>query len=178
MLSYKMEWWLYVLIFVVVCLAANFILWTDLSGLNYKGDPHNSFKRNPLLPPGWMIGVIWVIIFGFFGYASYLLYKENDGVSVAFVAIIVAAVFCLLYPVFIYFAAKGDPSKYEKYARVLNLLALIVAFVLALLVIRESDSAFWFIVPFLVWSSYVNFADSVYMNFRYKEPFQVAYVKV
>jgi tryptophan-rich sensory protein len=169
-----LEWYWFVVIYVLVCIGGNIVLWRD--AMMKHNDNYNSFKRNPLLPRGWMIGVIWIIIFGFLGYSQYLVMKENDGWSVASVAIIVAAVFCLLYPVFIYIGARGDPVKSEKYARVINLLSLIVAFVLGLLVIRESDSAFWFILPLLVWASYVNFADSIYINFMKADEFKIAYL--
>jgi tryptophan-rich sensory protein len=158
-----MDWWVFVIIYVAVCLISNLILW----GRNMTHADESSFRKNPLIPPGWMIGLIWTIIFGFFGYTQYLLIKENKGkFSTASVAVIIVAVFCLLYPVFIYILSRGDWRKYEKYARLMNLLSLIVAFIYGIIVISESESAFWFTLPLLVWASYVNFADSVYMNFR------------
>lgn len=165
--------WVFIAIFIVICLAGNIILWrTNLMGKT----PETSFVRNRLLPPGWAIGAIWVIIFGFLGYSMYLLIKHNkeeseflygdegSGFSVASIAIIVVAVFCLLYPVFIYIGARGDPIKSERYAKIVNFIALILAFVLGLLVIREDESAFWFVLPLIVWASYVNFVSSLYDN--------------
>jgi benzodiazapine receptor len=154
----ELDWYWFVIIYVGVCIISNIVLWKGFS-------TSNSFKHNPLLPPGWMIGVIWTIIFGFFGYAQYLVMKEMGKWSIGSIAIIVAAVFCLLYPILIYIGARGDSLKYEKYARLINLLALIVGFTLAILVIRESEEAFLFLLPLLVWVSYVNFADSIYTNF-------------
>jgi benzodiazapine receptor len=160
-----MDWWLFIIIYVAVCLISNVVLW----GRNMMYSKDSTFHKNPLLPPGWMIGLIWTVIFGFFGYTQYLLIKDNQGkFSTASVAVIIVAVFCLLYPVFIYLLSRGDTLKYEKYARLMNLLALIVAFVFGIIVINESESAFWFTLPLLVWVTYVNFADSVYMNFSYR----------
>ena len=157
----ELEWYWFVIIYVGICLISNLLLWRSFSH-------NNSFKYNSLLPPGWMIGLIWTIIFGFLGYAQYLVMKDNNKWTLGSIAIIVVAVFCLLYPVLIYLGARGDPDKYEKYARLINLLALILAFVLGLLVIRESEGAFLFLLPLIVWASYVNLADSIYMNFRMK----------
>ncbi len=168
-----LDWSIFILIFVTICIAGNIVLWR---GSLYGKTEDSSFTRNRLLPPGWAIGAIWVIIFGFLGYSMYLLIKHNkeeheflyghegSGFSVGSVAIIVVAIFCLLYPVFIYIGARGDPIKSERYAKIYNFIALILAFVLGLLVIREDESAFWFVLPLIIWASYVNFASSLYDN--------------
>jgi tryptophan-rich sensory protein len=155
-----MEWYLFVIIYVVVCAISNVVLWRK----SMTHADESSFRKNALIPPGWMIGLIWIAIFGVFGYTQYLLLKENDGkFTLASIAVIVVAVFCLLYPIFIYILARGNPEKYDKYARLMNLVSLIVAFVYAIIVINESDAAFWLTLPLLVWTSYVNLADSLYI---------------
>ncbi len=168
-----LDWSIFILIFVTICIAGNIILWRNNL---YGKTEDSSFTRNPLIPRGWIIGIIWVIIFGFLGYSMYLLIKHNkeeheflyghegSGFSVASIAIIVVAIFCLLYPVFIYIGGRGDPVKSERYAKIFNLIALILAFVLGLLVIREDEDSFLFILPLIVWASYVNFASSLYDN--------------
>jgi tryptophan-rich sensory protein len=168
------EWWIIVLIFVVIALVSNIILWRNNL---YGKSPESSFSRNRLIPNGITIGLIWTIIFGFLGYSLYLLLKhtkeennflygkEGSGFSVASISIIAVSLFCLMYPVLIYIFARGDPVKSEKYAKVINLIALVLAFVLGLLVIREDEKSFLFILPLIVWASYVNFASSLYDNF-------------
>jgi len=156
--------WIIIGIYVIVCVLANLVLWGG--AIRYGKNLNNTFGRNPLLPPGWAIGLIWVVIFGFFGYSTYLLLKENSRFTLASISIIVVAVYCILYPVIIHFASRGDVNRNEKVARMVNFIALILAFTLGLLVIRESEVAFLYILPLIVWASYINFADSVYMNFR------------
>ena len=35
------------------------------------------------IPPGYIVGSVWIILFGFLGYAHYLLYKLDNGISIA-----------------------------------------------------------------------------------------------
>lgn len=141
--------WIQILIFVVVALVANLFILIFGWGGGVK-----SYK-SPLLPPGWLIGIVWVVLFGFFGYAHYLLYKES-GFSVASIAIIVVAVFCLVYTLVAY--------RKPQYMRLMNMFSLILAFTLGILVFAENEDAFWWILPLIVWTSYINLIDCVIYN--------------
>lgn len=138
--------WIQILIFVAAALVANLLLFI----YGWRGG--YSYTKSPLLPPGWMIGLIWMVLFGFFGYAHYLVYKKS-GFCVASIAIIVVALFCLLYTLIIYYKPE--------YMKLLNMLSLILAFTLGIIVFAENEDAFWWLIPLIVWSSYVNLSDSV-----------------
>lgn len=147
--------WVQIIIFVAVALVANIIIYL----FNYYKYNNPYYIKSPLLPPGFIIGIIWLVIFGFFGYAHYLVYKETEKWTVANIAIIVVAVFCLFYLMIVYYRPE--------YTKFFNCLSLIFAFTLGILVFNESENAFWWIIPFIAWSAYVNLADSLIVH-RYK----------
>lgn len=151
--------WTQIAIFVSAAILVNLVAWYFKLWKNAYPECKNSF-----LPPGWFIGLVWPILFGFFGYAHYLTYKagksdeidSEGGYSAASIAIIVFAVFCLLYPFLVNHSYKR--------ARILNLLSFVLAFVVGILVIQVSEDAFWFLIPVIVWTGYVNLADYMHMN--------------
>jgi tryptophan-rich sensory protein len=147
--------WAQIIIFVAAALVANIIIYL----FNYYKYNNPYYIKSPLLPPGVIIGIIWLVIFGFFGYAHYLVYKETEKWTVANIAIIVVAVFCLFYLMIVYYRPE--------YTKFFNCLSLIFAFTLGILVFNESENAFWWIIPFIAWSAYVNLADSLIIH-RYE----------
>lgn len=106
-----------------------------------------SERRNPLIPPGYVIAVIWTILFGLMGYTHYLLGNSNSVASWALVGLLG---FCLLYPFITGLRVKSG--------LLLNLVSLVLSFVVALLVIKESVYAFYWLIPLLLWTIYVNAA--------------------
>ena len=140
----------YVHIGVPIMLALIINAFIYSSGWNeYK----NATPKNPLIPPGYIIGSIWVLIFGFLGYAHYLLYAKNNTMTWGTVAIELAVAFCLAYP----FLTNG--LKQNKIAAYLNYATLLISGMLGFAVLNESKSAVVYTVPFIIWSAYVNFAD-------------------
>jgi len=125
-----------------------------INGIIYsQGWKKNSQKniKNPLIPPGYIIGFIWIFIFTLLGYAHYLLYKLKEGFSLASISIILLFIFCMAYP----FLTSGFK---EKKGLILNLITLILAFIVSLIVIVQSINIFLYFIPLLLWASYVNFA--------------------
>jgi len=102
-----------------------------------------------LLPPGYVIGGVWMFLFGLFGYVHYLLYVMQHKISTACVLVELLVLFCLLYPVL---TSLQDSSL----TRVLNLLSLVFGFIVGLVVITVSVDAFWYLVPYLLWTFYVS----------------------
>lgn len=115
----------------------------------YKNGP-----RNPLLPGGGIIGFIWIVIFGLLGYSHYLLYNLRNKPTLGSVCIILFIIFSLCYP----FLTGGLK---QNNALLLNLLTLILAFSIGLIVIVESKKAFYYLMPLLLWASYVNYVDAM-----------------
>jgi tryptophan-rich sensory protein len=108
-----------------------------------------SVKKSVIkLPPGYVIGTIWVILLGTLGYAHYLLYKLKDKLNFECYFLEIFILFCLSYPFVTQFK--------EWASRLMNFISLIFGFSLALVVMHTSLSIFWYIVPLLLWLSYVN----------------------
>jgi len=147
--------WIQILIFVIAALVVNIFIYA----FGYYKNHNPFYYRSPMLPPGFIIGIIWLVLFGFFGYAHYLVYKKTETFTVANIAIIVVAAFCLFYILIVYYRPE--------YTKFLNCLSLILAFTLGILVFNESEDAFWWLIPFIAWSAYVNLTDSLVVH-RYK----------
>jgi tryptophan-rich sensory protein len=121
-----------------------------VNGIIYTFGIRGMEKSNPFIPPGYIVGSIWVVILGLLGYVHYLLYSIDNKITFASLFTIFVILFCISYP-FI-------TGLKEKNASLLNLISLILAFTLGLLVIVQSKYIFIYTVPLIVWTSYVNFA--------------------
>jgi tryptophan-rich sensory protein len=134
-----------VLIPVIASIMMNGIIYTFM--INKQ---NNNSIVNPLLPPGYVIGTIWIIIFGLLGYVHYLLYKLKNGISFTSLFLIFLILFCISYPLI--------TGLNQKSGLLLNLITLILSFILCMLVIIESKYIFIFILPLILWVSYINIA--------------------
>jgi len=154
-----MEAWVVILIGVSIAIIAN-IFYYAIGVYSIKKGKPGMYARNKFLPPGFMIGLVWIGVFASLSYSFYLAYTgdpyvgktEPDKWNAANISILVVAGYCLLYP----FLTMIIP---ERYVVVLNLLALLMAAVLAIIVVEQCVAAFWYVLPLLVWCSYVVFAD-------------------
>jgi tryptophan-rich sensory protein len=115
-----------------------------------RGTKQNENALLPL-PPGWVIGVIWVVILGILGIA--LALSMSDGVSFVLVTAVICA--CLAYP--LYTRVFSSPSAMSIGNKLTLLLALVVALVLAHRDSADRSTSVYF-APLLVWLSYVNIA--------------------
>jgi tryptophan-rich sensory protein len=132
------------------------------NGIIYRlGITQNKYqdKRNPYLPPGYVIGTIWMVLFGLLGYAHYLIYSVNQRSTRASLAIVGLFLFCLAYPVFTGLRVKSG--------LLLNLATLILAFVVAMLVLVESASVVKWFIPLLAWATFVNVVFVVECSNKY-----------
>jgi tryptophan-rich sensory protein len=164
--------WSVILLFALVCLVVNILMY--VIG-RYGHGRRGVYAYNKYLPPGFLIGFIWIAIFGALGYSFFLAYSGNPNTDVltgetlnpkkwnrACYVIVVVAAYCLAYPVMTMFVP-------EKYLPLLNLIALFMAAALSIVVISECLAAFWYTLPLLVWTAYINFADVMqYGNFLEK----------
>lgn len=149
-----------VLIFVLISIILNILyFWLGIYGNAYTYNG-NGF----LLPPGFVIGIVWVVVFGILGYVYWdLIDKNNDESSFASVFVIIFAIWCALYPLLV----NGS----NKLARLFNFITLILVHILGILVVGQcysNDAAltpFWVLIVPMVWIFYVNITDVVYMNF-------------
>lgn len=97
------------------------------------------------LPPGWMVGSIWIVLLGLLGYVRWMV--RNDTPAQSTVTFLI--VFCVMYP----FYTLGLK---DNIGRVMNVITLIVAFSSALVVLNVNINAMTAMIPLLMWASYVN----------------------
>ena len=128
---------------VLLALVMNGIIFT------FELNKHKN-KVNPLLPPGYVIGGIWVFLLGLLGYVHYLLYELKNGISVASLFTIFIILFCISYPLI--------TGLKQKTGLLLNLITLILSFILSILVIIESKYIFIYTIPLVSWAIFVNVA--------------------
>jgi len=106
---------------------------------------------NPYIPPGGIVGLIWITLFGLLGYVHYRLYSENKNRSTAAsIAIVLFILYSLAYPIITTFSS--NPNAFS----VLNLGALLFAAATTGLVYQENVALVPYMAPLMVWTSYVN----------------------
>jgi len=100
------------------------------------------------LPPGYIIGIIWIFLLGLLGYVHYLLYKIKNKLSFECYFLELFILFCLSYSIITRFK--------ENISRLMNFISLLYGFILSLIIIHVSLPIFWYLIPLLLWLSYVN----------------------
>jgi len=117
-----------------------------------SNSPNNKFTKY-----GYIIGIIWTIIFGFIGYTYYLLYKvSNKYFTPGTIAIILYLIFALSYPF--------TTSRFTKLTDILNVVSLLFACILTIIVGNEywitskkkSLNILFYLLPLLLWLLFVN----------------------
>ena len=108
------------------------------------------------LPPGWVVGTIWTLLFGTLGYVLFLTYNAN-GITAVGVAIFIAL--CLAYPFYV---------RSQSIAPIANLATLLLGFTVTIIIARTMHhiSAVTWMIPVLAWLSYVCTLDSLRIRFH------------
>ena len=128
------------------------------------------YTKNPWIPPGYIVGAVWTLLFGILGYTHYLLYRK--GLWQACMAVEFLLLFYILYPFLHHFSfnmngldsclcassmRKGVTNRFrnEKMARALNQISLLLTlFVTAFL--YNLSFPISYMIPVLLWLTYVN----------------------
>ena len=113
---------------------------------------------NPYIPPGGIVGLVWIVLLGLLGYVHYCLYSGNKNRStVASIAIILFILYSLAYyPILVIFSS--DPNPFF----LLNLGALLFAAATTVLVYQENTSLLPYMIPLMLWTTYVNVVTNIY----------------
>lgn len=127
---------------VIAAIIMNGIIYT------FQLNNYSTKKINPYLPPGYIIGIVWIFILGLLGYAHYLLYDIHKNINIGSISIALLILFCILYPLI--------TGLREKSGLLMNLISLILSFIVSLIVITYSKYIFLYIIPLIIWVSYVN----------------------
>lgn len=156
----------FVIIFLFVLVAVIVNTFSYVYGWSKTGSQSDRWNiyQNKLVPPGFAIGFFWIAIFGFLGYSFYLLVRENDGnLTVGSIFVLGYGIFALAYPWLTW-------KTREKNANVINYISVVLAFVVSLVVITEYTEAFYYLLPLLVWTVYINLTDAImYRNMMVRD---------
>jgi tryptophan-rich sensory protein len=105
------------------------------------------------LPPGWVVGGIWVVLFAGMGAARWMLVRVGEeGLRVEWVSVV--AFLCLLYP--LYTRGFGDLVA----GLVGNVVTLVFAVPLAVFAWRRVRGAGACLVPLCAWLAYAAWATA------------------
>ena len=110
---------------------------TATNALMYKFRLKSTTSKK-YLPPGYVIGLIWTLLFATLGFVHYKLYTLKNRANYGSMSIVFFICFSLLYPVV--------NAINEKHANFMNLVSLMM----------YSKTIFLYLIPLLVWVSYVN----------------------
>ena len=127
-----------------------------MNALIYKYKLLYTNIKNPNLPPGYIIGTVWIVILGILGYVHYQLYKSaNYHETPMSKYIIFVILFCISYPILVYI--------FPQISRLLD----VVTFILAIyLIVTITPKYQIYISPFFLWSFYVMITECVLFNYN------------
>lgn len=136
--------WAYILAPVLAATIMNGVIYG--LGWNRNNDSSKSKeKENPWMPPGYVIAVVWTLIFGLLGWTLWLI----RGAWMAYSVIAITIVYCLMYPLL----TMGLKKEYFK---PYNIGAFVLAIICTCLVALEAGVGNLVgVVPLLLWTSYV-----------------------
>lgn len=126
------------------------------------GDTYKSFEQPPLSPPGIIFPIVWVILYGLMGVASYIVFEERKAseekqkLALTFYGIQLAVNF--IWPILFF--------KFEAYTlSVFVIIILLVLVIITALKFKEINTvAFWLMVPYIIWllfATYLNIGVAV-----------------
>ena len=107
---------------------------------------NTKIQTSKYLPPGYIVGSIWVLLFGILGY---IIYRLQNYTSVASISIYGFILFSVLYP----FITKLSPGSLSD---MFNKFALGVSYMVCYLVYSENPGLVIYLLPLFCWITYVN----------------------
>jgi tryptophan-rich sensory protein len=106
---------------------------------------------NPYIPPGGIVGLVWLVIFALLGYVHYCLYSGNrNRPTAASIAIVLFILYSLAYPILTTFSSNKNAFS------LLNQGALLLATATTVLVYQENVALIPYMIPLMAWTGYVN----------------------
>ena len=103
-------------------------------------------QKSKYIPPGYIVGSIWVLLFGILGY---VIYRLHNYTSFASISIYIFALFSVLYP----FITKLSPGSLSD---IFNKTVLGLAYMVCYLVYSENPGVAIYLLPLFFWITYVN----------------------
>ena len=126
----------------------------------YSNYPKNSSEEQTIkhsastsyLPPGYVIGIVWIILLGLMGYVYALLEQKsskNTSYGLQKISIIFLILFCLGYPIF----TRNSSLRFSKNY---NYATLFVVCIVYAIINQASYQIAYYLISLLCWVFYVN----------------------
>ena len=100
--------------------------------------------QDPLAPPSWFIATTWTILLAILGYVAWLTKKD----MLVYTCVLLFIMLCLMYP----FYPRGIRNTLNK----VTLLAAVILTILIFFRINRERQTIYYLIPLLLWLSYVN----------------------
>lgn len=140
---------LHVLATILITLAINGLVF----GLGWAGASPDAARHNGLLPPGWAVGAVWLVLLVLATVAYWWLASADEPDAGQLAPWVIALIaFCLAYP-FYTFGFRSITMEISG-----DVLTIAAAALLASRALRWSRLAAGLIFPIVIWVSYATFA--------------------
>jgi len=135
------------LIYIFIPIILSFII----NIFNFRKSNNYLIKQKKLkyLPPGSIIGTVWIILLGLFGYVYGLLENNNKNMTLQKILIILLTIFCLLYTIL-------TANSTQRFSKNYNYLTLIFGLIVYYSIYKQSSKISYYLIPLLCWILYVN----------------------
>lgn len=126
------------------------------------GDAYDKFKQPPLSPPAILFPIVWAILYGLMGIASYIVYEatvrrpKEGQEALVFYGLQLGANF--LWPI-VFFRLEA-----YYFAFVLLLILIVLVLITAIKFKKQSDVAFYLLIPYIAWllfAAYLNLGVAI-----------------
>lgn len=136
------------LVYIIIPIILSFIIniFIFRKNTNYLIKPKKKLKY---LPPGSVIGTVWIILLGLLGYVYALLENNNKSMNTQKILIILLTIFCLSYSIL---TAKSTLRFSKNY----NYLTLIFVITVYYSIYTKYPKISYYLIPLLCWVLYVN----------------------
>ena len=106
-------------------------------------------KKLKYLPPGSVIGTVWIILLGLLGYIYSLIDNKDKSMNTQKILIILLTIFCLSYSVL-------TANSTIRFSKNYNYLTLIFVLTVYYSLYTSYPKISYYLIPLLCWVLYVN----------------------
>ena len=135
------------LVYILIPIILSFII----NILIFKKKNKNLIKPKKLkyLPPGSVIGTVWIILLGLLGYIYSLIDNKDKSMNTQKILIILLTIFCLSYSVL-------TANSTIRFSKNYNYLTLIFVLTVYYSLYTKYPKISYYLIPLLCWVLYVN----------------------
>ena len=106
-------------------------------------------KKLKYLPPGSVIGTVWIILLGLLGYIYSLIDNKDKSMNTQKILIILLTIFCLSYSVL-------TANSTLRFSKNYNYLTLVFVLAVYYSIYTKYPKISYYLIPLLCWVLYVN----------------------